>query len=63
MLDVTILLNGVERKDLLRDIDMSHVFLLYGDSSSVWKTRINGLDYLVDSVFKGEGYISINLTR
>ena len=62
MLDVTILLNGVERKDLLHDIDMSHVFLLYSDSTSVWKTRINGLDYLVDSVLKGEGYILINLT-
>ena len=63
MLEVTILLNGVERKDLLHDIDMSHVFLLYGDSSSVWRTKINGVDYLVDSVLKGEGYISINLTR
>ena len=63
MLDVTILLNGIERKDLLHDIDMSHVFLLYGDSTSIWKTRINGIDFLVDSVLKGEGYILINLTR
>ena len=63
MLNVNITLNGEKRNDLVDDLVMSAVYMLYSDPESVWNIDVKGTKYFVDSVLKEDNTITINLVK